>query len=559
MPRDTNEPTPATSPESIVPSQELANDLGMPSMLVMDPDVLKGCNTSRSSREIDASSDSTSPITLQQYEIIESYLTENVSHSKYPQAGKDAGAWTSNDGTQDLCQPLSFMLQRSVFVPYVRIFLQRLYPVFPVVDREALLQLLRPEEQEEEPISVGLYAFLAALSAAVIVQLNAADLGAFATDIPELDGHGDLQWVLNPQPAFSAQFFVAQCMQARQQQEFIEDPDEWTILTSFFLFAYHGNMALSRSAWYYLREAIGFVQALRLDEANAYKGLRAEIEQRRKRLFWLLFITERAYAIQHRRRTVLKPTIDLPRVFESGDPKLAYGFVTLAKVFATVDEVFIAAWANQPVLGGVGIPQQTSQSIAKLLKHDDVSGVLSVSEIDETQRLDILATQHWLRILACRLQRELSPEPTLIKDKYEGFLQNDLTSNTRRVLDTSRSLLHVITSATPTSLEPHGIGMEQKISDVANCLCDILASLDVDDFYTGFFSAPDYLHNFMVFLAGFRNHESQYLRPLAQRASTVLAARLQPMAFPEVTDEERRMSGSVDLQRSECMSEGANL
>lgn len=32
----------------------------------------------------------------------------------------------------------------------------------------------------------------------------------------------------------------------------------------------------------------------------------------------------------------------------------------------------------------------------------------------------------------------------------------------------------------------------------------------------------------MLFLSNFRNHESQYLQPLLQKACTVLAARIQP-------------------------------
>jgi hypothetical protein len=85
-------------------------------------------------------------------------------------------------------------------------------------------------------------------------------------------------------------------MQARQQRGFIEEPDEWTVLTSFFLFAYHGNLNQSQLAWYYLREAIGFIEALGLDEKNTYTGLDMETAQRRCRIFWLLFITERSVA-----------------------------------------------------------------------------------------------------------------------------------------------------------------------------------------------------------------------------------------------------------------------
>ncbi len=57
-------------------------------------------------------------------------------------------------------------------------FFERLYPVFPVINREHLLALLQSEDHQNQPLTAGFYSFLAALSAAVIVQLNAVELGA---------------------------------------------------------------------------------------------------------------------------------------------------------------------------------------------------------------------------------------------------------------------------------------------------------------------------------------------------------------------------------------------
>jgi hypothetical protein len=160
----------------------------------------------------------------------------------------------------------------------------------------------------------------------------------------------------------------------------------------------------------------------------------------------LLTEVYRAYAIQHRRRAVLAPTIDLPRIFESQDPKLAYGFVTLARVFAAVDGPLITALRDQLPSDTVVIPQKASQSIAKFMRHD-VEGV--PSDTEETQRLDILVTHYWLRVLVCQVQIGHTPQPISTAQR----------STTHCVLDTSRNLLQVILSATPRCLESHGIGM----------------------------------------------------------------------------------------------------
>ncbi|KAJ0141006.1 Satratoxin biosynthesis SC1 cluster protein 4 [Fusarium oxysporum f. sp. albedinis] len=94
--------------------------------------------------------------------------------------------------------------------------------------------------------------------------------------------------------------------------------------------------------------------------------------------------------------------------------------------------------------------------------------------------------------------------------------------------------------------------MEQKVSDVASCLCDILAGLNTDQLSTDF-SAPDVLNNFMVFLAGFRNHESQCLRPLVQKATTVLAARLHPSSFPTAAEDRMKNQEILGYKEDESV------
>lgn len=221
------------------------------------------------------------------------YMNDEISVAKNPQSNDpDATLWTSRAATCTGHERSPFTLQYPNFAPYVRIYLERLYSVFPVVNRELLSSLCSPERQDAH-IPVWIYAFLSALSAAVIVQLNVTDLKVSDMGMPIENSHDHPTYVRESIPGFSPQFFISQCMQARQQHAFIEEADEWTILTSFFLFVAHDNLNQPKSASYYLREAIGFIEALQLGEPESYVGLDADTEQRRRRLFWLLFVTER--------------------------------------------------------------------------------------------------------------------------------------------------------------------------------------------------------------------------------------------------------------------------
>lgn len=63
---------------------------------------------------------------------------------------------------------------------------------------------------------------------------------------------------------------------------------------------------------------------------------------------------------------------------------------------------------------------------------------------------------------------------------------------------------------------------EQKLSDIAGFMCDLLPTLEQSNLTAGTDSIPNLLHNFMCLLANFRNQESCYLGPLAERATVLL-------------------------------------
>ena len=64
------------------------------------------------------------------------------------------------------------LLGRRYFIPYVQLFFERLYPIFPVLSKEPLMAILEAPQLQDQALPPSLYTFLTALSAAVIVQLN---------------------------------------------------------------------------------------------------------------------------------------------------------------------------------------------------------------------------------------------------------------------------------------------------------------------------------------------------------------------------------------------------
>jgi hypothetical protein len=234
-------------------------------------------------------------------ELYESAASVQINQCDIDETGFDAflsesasiGSLTAPSSTWPRTEEPTLQLPSSFFEPYVRLFVDRLYPIFPVLDAQYLLSLVRGDEASAPSTTKAEYALLSSLAAATIVQLNVEE----SPTIPGVNLCGDESGLRSSsrrtQTPSSGEFFASQCRQARREYDFIEELDESTILTSFFLFAYYGNLDQSRSAWYYLHEAIGFAQSLGLDSPETYHDLSAEIQQRRCRLFWLLFISER--------------------------------------------------------------------------------------------------------------------------------------------------------------------------------------------------------------------------------------------------------------------------
>ena len=168
------------------------------------------------------------------------------------------------------------------FIPYVELFFEHMYPIMPILDRKYYIDSGVLSSHTALPAEQ--YLLLCALSAMTIVQLEAAP------QVPHVNGNpGDSE--------AAAEVFARECLRERRNIEYVESPTELTVMTSFFLFCYYGNLERSEKAWYYLQEALSFAQVIELDNETKVAALETMESQWRRRLFWLLFVTEK-YGMQ---------------------------------------------------------------------------------------------------------------------------------------------------------------------------------------------------------------------------------------------------------------------
>jgi hypothetical protein len=97
-------------------------------------------------------------------------------------------------------------------------------------------------------------------------------------------------------------------------------------------------------------------------------------------------------------------------------------------------------------------------------------------------------------------------------------------------IEVARRTVDIAERANPLALDSHGIGMEQKLSDIAGCLADVLhvSSGDTSD---TFLHGRQYLHLMLTKLSMMRGKESRYLRPLVAKAGGILDSQV-PRGMP---------------------------
>lgn len=377
------------------------------------------------------------------------------------------------------------MLARSSIDGCLELFFKNMYPIMPILHRESFAVRLANYQSEPE-----LYALVCSLCAMTMIQL-------FTTP----GNHSDL---LSP----ICEALISESLRARKYCDYIGSTSTETVLTSFFLFCSYGNLEKNNHAWYYLRESISFAQSIGMDDEKSYINLDVVEGQQHRRIFWLLFITERAYALQRHRPLGLRKTISLPSPDDSRvDPTLLNNFITLAMLFQNVDHSFLDLWNE-------GDDSEFSDSMTLKLHQQLRSTIPPVTDAIRIQKADILVSQQWLHLLVWQL--------SLIK----GCLSSMAPVETMRLqfpVTIAKSVLDVTSRVSVNDLEAHGIGMQEKLFDVGCALSDVIVCVPDLATISAFEVSPkDCLHELIATLANLRGGHSRYLNALIAKADGVL-------------------------------------
>jgi len=147
--------------------------------------------------------------------------------------------------------------------------------------------------------------------------------------------------VINVENALSADEYAQEAKRVKYLFEDKIDPTIDTLLTSFFIHMYYGNITGGgKRAVVYLREAISVAQMLGLHDPEAYPGKSSAEIHRCKKIYYMLLVTERYTCFQEKLPVLLDPTVDMPSLQDEEYPELLLGFTELVEVFSATEKQF---------------------------------------------------------------------------------------------------------------------------------------------------------------------------------------------------------------------------
>ncbi|KAF1934071.1 C6 zinc finger domain-containing protein [Didymella exigua CBS 183.55] len=368
-------------------------------------------------------------------------------------------------------------------------FFINVYPSQPVLNRrraqEAVVNMDR---------SIEAYSMIVALCAYVIIHAN-MEIQPNLLERHEMAQMNNVQF---------GHILLEESVRVRRGYDYRENPTPFTVLTSWLYHGCYFGLAKENTAWTYLREATTQAQLLGMHDEETYKH--DPLDSSRKRvLYWLLFMAERTHAIHKRRPITLHPSIHLPTLDDvPSDRPVAVGLELMINLYKTIDDTFVNLWNR---VHGHTNPQWMAQLQTQLSE-----AVPAYLECTEAQAVEIRVTQQWLRAMVWQL---------CLNHGVVASVSQDTSMTFKFPIQISRDLLTMTHQFSQPAMEVHGVGLIEKLFDIACCLTDVVActSFSPDAFALG---PRDYVSRFLTLIQTLRGGQSRYLPLLLAKLQEVL-------------------------------------
>ncbi|KAI1114243.1 hypothetical protein F5Y14DRAFT_188443 [Nemania sp. NC0429] len=374
----------------------------------------------------------------------------------------------------------------------IEFFFANMYSIMPILHRHRLEQQCMYIDQNPDT-----YCLLTSLCAYMMFQPGMA----LPTGDPMLEHMPGAHIV-------SGTLLMEEAIRVRRGFDYLDSPTLNTLCTSYFLFCSYYAMEMHDKAWFYLREATTLAHLCGMTKEESYVPHDNIEASRRRRLYWLLYVTERAYALQRGRPLTLQASINLPSISDDPSDPLAHqlsGFLLLVNLFRPFDDTFITLWnktRGECSLSYLGVLRKQFSEMN--------AGLMNGREVD--QRL----IQQWLKPAVWQLNMQ------------HGCVPQNSQDQLHYQVDMSRELMSMTSQFQTQSTELLGVPLVAKLLDIACSLIDVLAMqpASADPFTMG---PREHLNSLLQILSSLRNGDHHFLPLLLDKVHDVLPRLTNPM------------------------------
>ncbi|KAL2757947.1 hypothetical protein ACRALDRAFT_2099975 [Sodiomyces alcalophilus JCM 7366] len=360
------------------------------------------------------------------------------------------GPHPPHHGPHDAVERLTRLLPAAILDYCMDRFFAQLYTTIPILTREHVARLKNAVGLTEAGLEA--HCLLAALCAMVLLQVEEPD---------SLYRHG---LATEKNTAYGERLFD-QVLSIHRTLGRKSNPSFELCLLTFFIYACHATLLHHSQAFIFLRET---TTLWLLCKPNGHDP---SVKLLIDRLFWVLLISERSHGVRYRRPVTLQITAETPRLLsptelnsDSDSDSVLAGFASLAALFSPLDTSFIAALNHEKLAVP---PTVASLSYIECCVNTALNPTL---RLQDTQKANLRVTQLWLRIILWQLRLRL------------GHLTEDAAKHSLTFhypLEVAKDLTLSTRDLALESIRVHGVGLTEKLFDIASAVVDVLARVPI--------------------------------------------------------------------------------
>ncbi|KAK0636377.1 hypothetical protein B0T17DRAFT_483367 [Bombardia bombarda] len=211
-------------------------------------------------------------------------------------------------------------------------FFANMYQSMPILHRQRLEQATLYMDQ-----NLDSYCLLTSMCAFMMLQPGMPIPGGDSFSYESMPGANIV----------SSTLLMEETLRVRKGYDYLDSPSLNSLCTSYFLFGCFYGLDLHDKAWFHLREATTLAHMIEMNKEATYLQYDSIEASRRRRLYWLLFITERAFALRRHRPLTFEASINLPSLNDDPtdpNPHQISQFIHQVNLFRPYDNVLVPLW-----------------------------------------------------------------------------------------------------------------------------------------------------------------------------------------------------------------------